>query len=89
MTFTFGPLRFAAAGDGVAGFFVGGAAALGFALVPELFALGDGDLNLDTAILEVHPRGDDGEALLLDGGVEFEDLGVVDQEFAGALECRD
>src|ERR1039458_2289338 len=34
-------LRFSSSGDGFAGFLVGGAAALGFALVPHLFALGE------------------------------------------------
>src|ERR1017187_4184974 len=35
-------LRFSSSRDGFAGFLVGGAAALGFALVPHLFAFGEG-----------------------------------------------
>jgi len=40
------------AGDGLAGFLVGGAAALGFALIPELFALGDRQFDLHLPVLE-------------------------------------
>jgi hypothetical protein len=35
-------LGFAAAADGISGFFVGGAAALGLSFVPELLAFGQG-----------------------------------------------
>jgi hypothetical protein len=79
-----GDSGFAAAGDGVSGFFVGGAAALGFSLIPELLAFGYCYFDLNAAILEVHPRGDYGKALLLDGGMQLENLGAVDQELAGA-----
>lgn len=45
--------------DGRAGFAVGFAAAFGFALVPVLFALGDGEFALDAAIFEIEAGGDE------------------------------
>ena len=45
--------------DGGAGLAVGFAAALGFPLVPVLFALGDGDFALYPAVAEVKPGGDE------------------------------
>src|SRR5262249_26104125 len=56
---------FAAAGHGLAGFAVGGFASLGLALIPKLFALGEGQFQLHSAVLEVHAGRDQGEALLL------------------------
>ncbi len=49
---------FSGAGDGVTGFFVGGAAALGFAFVPELFAFGQSEFDFDFSVFEVHTGGD-------------------------------
>src|ERR1700692_2814774 len=76
---------FSAARYRVARFFIGGAAAFGFALIPELLALGNRQLQLDAAVLEVHPGGDEGLSLLLDGSVQFEKLGPVNQQLARAL----
>src|SRR6266480_1788555 len=75
---------FPAARNRIAGFLVGGAAALGFALVPELLALGDGQLHLDPAVLEIHPSGNKCEPLLLDGGMKLEKLGPMDEQLARA-----
>jgi hypothetical protein len=57
-------LALAAAGDGGAGFAVGGATAFGFALIPELFTLGERDLDFDLPVLEVHAGRDEGMAFL-------------------------
>ena len=62
----------------------GGAAAFGFALVPQLLAFGQGEFNLHSTVLEVHPRGDEGQALLLGLADELADFLLVDQQFAGA-----
>src|SRR5580704_13716970 len=48
-----------AVGDGGAGFAVGFAAALGFAFVPILFALGDGQFALHATITKVKAGGDE------------------------------
>ncbi len=61
-----------------------GWAIAGFTLIPELLAFGYSHLNFDATILEVHSRGDDGESLLLDAGVEFQDLSSMHEELAGA-----
>jgi len=45
--------------------FVGRTTALGLALIPKLFALGQRKFNLDLAVFEVHPRRDQSESLLL------------------------
>ena len=45
--------------DGGAGFAVGLAASLGFALVPVLLALGQGQFSLHTPVAEVKPGGDE------------------------------
>src|ERR1700751_4490381 len=45
--------------DGGAGFAIGFAAALGFALIPVLFAFGDGQLALHLAAAKVEPGGDE------------------------------
>jgi hypothetical protein len=52
------------AGDGGAGFLVGFAIALGGALVPVLLALGECELTLDAAMLEVKLDRDQGVAPL-------------------------
>src|SRR5208282_2586834 len=50
---------------GLSGFFVGGFAALGFALVPVLLALGDGEFHLHPSIAKVQPRRNQRQPLLL------------------------
>src|SRR5215472_1260245 len=81
------PSGFATAGDGFAGLFVGRAAALGFALVPELFAFGEGEFDLDSSVLEVHASGDKGESALLGFAHQLAQLFFMDQELAGAQRC--
>ena len=49
----------AVAGYGGAGFLVGFPAAFGFALVPVLFALGDGQFALDAAVAEIKASGNE------------------------------
>ena len=49
--------------DGGAGLAVGLAAALGLALVPVLFALGDGQFALHPPVAKVKPGGDERMAL--------------------------
>ena len=73
-----------AAGDGFAGFLVGGAAALGFTLVPKLLALGEGEFKLHFTVFEVHPGGDQGEAFLLGFADEPAKFLAVDKQFASA-----
>ena len=51
------------------GFFVAFAGAFGGALVPVLFALGEGDFAFDAAVAEVEFDRDEGEAFL--GGKGF------------------
>src|SRR5207244_12657689 len=46
-------------------FFICGFPALGLSFIPELFALGECQLNLHFPILEVHACGNEGEAALL------------------------
>jgi len=79
-----GRLAALAASDGGFGFFVAFAGAFGGALVPVLFALGEGYLALDAAVLEVELDGDEGVALL--GGEDFQlfDLALVEEELARA-----
>jgi hypothetical protein len=55
----------AIAGYGRSGFLVSLAAAFGFALVPVLFALGDGQFALDAAVAEIKAGGDERKSLLL------------------------
>src|ERR1039457_4423736 len=57
--------RFPAAVDRFPGFIVRRAPPVGLALVPELLALGQSQFHLDSPVLEVQPRGDQGETLLL------------------------
>ena len=76
--------RFAAAGDGLAGLAIGGFTALGFALVPHLLTLGEGEFNFDSSVAKVHARGDEGKSFLLRFADELVQLAAVDQKFAGA-----
>src|SRR5690606_17765116 len=54
------------------------------ALVVELLALGEGDLHLRSAVLEVEPERDDGVPLLLDPLPQRLDLAAVEEEAARA-----
>src|SRR5271165_3299040 len=75
---------FSRPGDSFSGFFIRSAAAFGFALVPELLAFSQGEFNLHSAVLEVHPRGDQGQALLLGLADELAKFLFVDEQLAGA-----
>jgi len=77
-------LRLPAAADGFPRFFIRSSPPFGFALVPELLALGQGQFHLDPAVFEVHPRGNQGQALLLRFADELADLFAMHQQFAGA-----
>jgi len=73
-----------AASDGGFGFFVAFAGAFGGALVPVLFALGEGYLALDASVFEVELDRDEGEAFLAGEGLELFDLFFVEEELARA-----
>jgi len=79
-----GSALFSCPRDGIPGFFVGGAAALGFAFIPELLAFRQSKFNFDLAVLEVHAGGDQREPLLLGFPDQFANLFFVNQEFSGA-----
>lgn len=51
-------------------------------LVVQLAALAKAEGHLEPGTLEVEIQGDEGEALLLEGGAEFLDLAAVGQQFA-------
>ena len=68
--------------DRLSRFFVGGAPPLGLALVPQLLAFGQSELHLHSAVLEVHPRGDQGQSLLLRLADQLADLFAVHQQLA-------
>src|SRR3954470_463921 len=70
--------------DRFPGFFVGGAATVGFALVPQLLTLGECKFYFHASILEIHAGGDEREALLLSFADELFDLFFMHQQFAGA-----
>ena len=70
--------------DGGAGFAVGFAATFGFALVPVLFALGDGQFALDPAISEVKAGGDERMSLDLRLCHKPPDLVLVHQQLSCA-----
>ena len=70
--------------DGGAGFAVGFAAALGFALVPVLLALGDGQFALDAAVAEVKPGGDERMTLDLRLSHQPPNFVLVHQQFSCA-----
>jgi len=73
------PLVLRDSGPGLA---VGLAAALGFALVPVLFAFGDSQFALDPPIAEIKPGGDERMSLELRLSHEFAYLLLVQEEFS-------
>ena len=77
-------LGFPASADGISGFFVGGAAAFGFAFIPELFAFGQGQFDFYFAILEIHADGDQRQSLLLGFADQLADFFFVHEQLAGA-----
>src|SRR4029077_1355782 len=58
-------VSFTRSGDGFSSLFVGRPPAFSFALVPELLAFGQSQLDLHPAVLEVHPGGNQSKSLLL------------------------
>src|ERR1035438_3393604 len=76
-------LSFPAAVDRFPSFLIGRAPPVGLALVPELLALGQSQFHLDSPVLEVQPRGDQGETLLLGLANQLADLFAMHQQFAG------
>src|SRR5262249_48206442 len=56
-----------------------------FALVVQLLAVGNGQLDLGPAVLEVHSQGNEGEAALRGLGGELGDLAAVQQQLARPL----
>src|ERR1700730_6273481 len=75
---------FAGPGDGISGLAVSRAAAIGFALVPQLFSLGQGKFNLHSAVFEVHASGNESQSLLLGFADEPANFLLVDKQLAGA-----
>jgi hypothetical protein len=51
----------------------------------DLLAPGQGDLQLDPAVLEIHAHRNHGQALLLHLGPQMPDLGRVQQQLARPL----
>jgi len=77
-------LAFPRSRDRFSCFFVGSAAAFGFALVPELLTLAWGNFTFTSAFLEYIRRGIQGRAVLLVLAVWLLVLSLVSQQFAGA-----
>ena len=73
-----------AAANGFPGFFVGGTAALGFALIPELFTFGEGKFYFHSAVLEVHSRRNQRKSLLLGLSDQLANLFGVGKQFSSA-----
>jgi len=74
-------------GNGFARFAIGSAAALGLALVPLLLAASQGEFDFDSAVLEVHARGDEGEPSLLRLAEKFANFLAVNEQLARAKGC--
>ena len=72
----------AAARYGGSGFFVGFAAAFGFALVPVLFALGHGKFAFNSSISEIKASGDERMTLELRLSDQFAYLLLVKEELS-------
>src|SRR5690242_20375305 len=70
------------AADGLLGLAVGLALGERVPLVPRLLALGERDLDLRPAVLEVERQGYDGQALLVDAALDLVDLVAVEEELA-------
>ena len=77
-------LRFSIARYRFAGFFVGGLATLGFALVPHLLALGQRYLHFHPAVAEVQTRGDEGQSFLLGLADELIQFAAMNQQLSCA-----
>src|SRR5436305_635545 len=70
--------------DSLTSFLVGGLAALGLALVPELLALGERDFTFYFPAAEVEAGGDERESLLLRLADELAQLFFMDEQLARA-----
>src|SRR5579864_482364 len=75
---------FTRARNGFAGFAIGGAAAFGFALVPQLFATGERYFHFHFAVLEIDSRRYQGEPTLLGLADQFADFFPVHEQLASA-----
>src|SRR5215469_5097254 len=73
--------------NSLARFLVGGAAALGFALIPQLLTFRERKLHLYPAVFEVHPGGDKGQSFLLGLADQLSQFVFVNQKLAGAKRC--
>src|SRR5580704_9953391 len=78
---------FARTVDGFSRFFVRRASALGFALVPQLLAFGQREFDFYSAVLEVHPGGNESQTLLLGLADQLADFFLVYQQLASAQRC--
>src|SRR5882762_4927854 len=70
------------AGNGLAGFLVGGATALGFAFVPGLFSFRQGDLTLQPSVFEVHASRNQCVPTLPGLDLQLSQFFRMDQKFA-------
>src|SRR6476646_8670420 len=77
-------LLFSRPGNGLARFFVRGAAAFSFTFVQALFAFGQSNLTFDLTVFKVHARWHQRVAFLLGLGLEFAQLVGTDKKLAGA-----
>lgn len=75
---------FSAAGYRFAGFFVGGTAALGLALIPLLLAFGERKFDFNFTALEIDARWNEGESLLLGFANELANFFGMHEKFARA-----
>src|ERR1700739_5005067 len=80
-------LASAPAGHGLAGFLICGAAPLGFTLVPQLLALCKCKLQFYSAVLEIHPGGDESEPFLLRLADQFPQFVFMNKELSRAQRC--
>src|ERR1051326_1605961 len=76
--------RLSRARDRFPRFAVGGAAALSFALVPELFALRQGQFHFDASAFEIQARRNEGHTLLLRFANQLAQLSTMDQQLSCA-----
>ena len=58
--------------------------ALGFALIMQFFSFGDGQFYLDAAVLQIHLGRNERQPFFASAGLEFLDLGTMQQQFAAA-----
>ena len=69
---------------GLTRFPIGGAAPLGFTFIPMLFSTRERQFNFYSSILEIHPRRDKRESLLLRFPYQFPNFFLVNQKLSSA-----